>query len=205
MAIGTSLNKLTKEFYTQDVLTVAKELLGKSFCKVNEDGTFLSGKIVEVEAYNKINDEAAHSFKGVTKRNEVMFMGGGHLYIYFIYGMYFCANVITGYQDSGSAVLIRGIEPLTGIDAMGTNRFGHSDLSKKEFNNLTNGPGKICLAYNLSKNNNGENLLSDRIFISDAQNISSQKIVVTTRIGIKKSVELPWRFFIKDNPFVSGK
>ena len=205
MAIIQHTNKLLNNFYTRDVLNVAKDLLGKTFCKINNDGNLLAGRIVEVEAYNKNGDETAHSFRGKTPRNKVMFMGGGHLYIYFIYGMYYCANIVTGNENSGCAVLIRGIEPLDGIDLMSINRFKRSELSKREIINLTNGPGKICSAFGFTKKHDGTDLCGNNIFICNAPEIAANNIVETTRIGIKKSAELTWRFYIKENPFVSKK
>ncbi len=197
--------KLPKNFYTdKDVLQIAKNLLGKYFVK--KDGKkFLSGKIVEVEAYDGSIDEAAHSFNGKTKRNEIMFDEGGYLYVYFIYGMYFCANIVTGLKNQGTAVLIRGIEPIEEIKAMYDNRFGNEEFDKKKVAAISNGPGKICSAFDINKNHNGENLLGDEIFLAEGDKINSKNIIATKRIGIKKSADLLWRFYIKDNPFVSKK
>ncbi|MCX6149182.1 MAG: DNA-3-methyladenine glycosylase [Ignavibacteriales bacterium] len=203
----SSLNpvqKLTKKFYDQDVLTVARNLLGKILIRKDKVYNY-SGKIVEVEAYDGFIDEASHSFKGKTKRNEIMFGNGGYLYVYFTYGMYFCCNVVSGKQGEGKAVLIRAVEPLEGIEKMAINRFGKNFLNEKEFLNLTSGPGKICKAFNISNKDNGIDLLGDEIYIQNAKKIREEKIVVTKRIGITKSTELLWRFYIKDNPFVSKK
>lgn len=183
---------------------VAKELLGKIFVR-KYSSSFLSGRIVEVEAYDGSVDESAHSFIGKTKRNEVMFNGGGLLYVYFTYGMHFCANVVTGKVNEGCAVLIRAVEPIDGIDLMSQNRFHKISLSEKEKLNLTNGPAKFCQAFAITKEQNGISLLSDEIFIVNANKINPSEIVNSKRIGIKKSVDLPWRYFIKDNPFVSKK
>jgi DNA-3-methyladenine glycosylase len=195
-------NKLPLKFYKRDVHKVAKELLGKIFVrKFNEE--YIAGRIVEVEAYFGKVDQAAHSFNGKTKRNEVMFNGGGKLYVYFTYGMYFCANVVTGKQEEGSAILIRGIEPISGIGLMSKARFNKLELSDAEHNNLTNGPGKICQAFYIDRNDNGTSLSSDRIFILDSKKIITEEIMTSCRIGIKKSVDLPWRYYIKNNRFVS--
>lgn len=161
------------------------------------------GKIVEVEAYDGSIDQSAHSYNGRTKRNEVMFSGGGNLYVYFTYGMHFCANIVTGKENSGCAVLIRAIEPILGAEHMAMNRFNKKNLSAKELINLTNGPAKICQAFSLDRTQNGLSLLRDEIFIADNKKIPSDEIVTTTRIGIKKSIDLPWRYYIKNNPFVS--
>ena len=198
------MQKLPFSFYTRNVHIVAKELLGKIFVR-KYSSSFLSGRIVEVEAYDGSVDESAHSFIGKTKRNEVMFNGGGLLYVYFTYGMHFCANVVTGKVNEGCAVLIRAVEPIDGIDLMSQNRFHKISLSEKEKLNLTNGPAKFCQAFAITKEQNGISLLSDEIFIINANKINPSEIVNSKRIGIKKSVDLPWRYFIKDNPFVSKK
>ncbi len=202
-SIQESSKKLSRSFYSKNVLFVARNLLGKILVrKIGEK--FLTGRIVEVEAYDGNIDEASHSFKGKTKRNEVMFGKSGYLYVYFTYGMYFCCNVVTG-KGAGKAVLIRALEPLNGIEQMSINRYGKKDISQKELRNLTSGPGKICKALNITKFENGIDLLDDCIYILSSKKISDSEIVVTERIGITKSVELPWRFHIKDNPFVSKK
>ncbi len=200
-----SLNiKLERSFYTRNVITVAKELLGKILVKTDKDIIF-SGKIVEVEAYDGEVDEAAHTFIGKTKRNEIMFAEGGFLYVYFTYGAHFCCNVVTGREGKGTAVLIRAVEPVDGIDKMISNRFGHELRSEKEKLNLTSGPGKVCRAFSITKLHYGIDLTGDKIYILDRPKLPGSKIVITKRIGIKKSVNLPWRFYIKDNPYVSKK
>jgi len=196
--------KLNLTFYQRNVLVVAKELLGKVFVK-NEDNKILSGKIVEVEAYEGKTDQASHSYNGKTKRNEVMFEAGGLLYVYFTYGVHFCANVVTGKKNEGNAVLLRGLEPLTGIEIMAKRRFGKTELSDKELMNLTNGPGKICQAFSIGRKENGENLTNEKIYILNRTKINKSKIIETTRIGIKKSSELLWRFYINGNEYVSRK
>ncbi len=199
-----SLPKLGRDFYTRDVIVVAQNLLGKILVK-NYRNKILAGKIVEVEAYDGTIDEAAHTFIGKTKRNEIMFDEGGFLYVYFTYGAHFCCNVVTGVKGVGTAVLIRAVEPLLGIEDMSNNRFGHNMLNEKEKINLTNGPGKLCKAFNIDRSCNAIDLTGDEIFLLNQKKISVNKIVVTQRIGIKKSIHLPWRFYIKDNPYVSRK
>ncbi len=197
-------NKLKKKFYQRDVLIVAENLMGKIFVK-REGNKFLSGKIVEVEAYAHQIDEASHSYKGITKRNEVMFKQGGFLYVYFTYGFHFCCNVVAEKKGIGSAVLIRAIEPIDGIEIMKKNRFGNRLLKKNYITNLTSGPGKVCQAFGITKEHNGTSLTGNEIFIVDGEEIDSKNIVKTKRVGIKKSTEFLWRFYIKDNPFVSKK
>ncbi len=196
--------KLTRKFYTRDVLTVAIELLGKILVK-NEDGIILSGKIVEVEAYNGEIDEAAHTFVGKTKRNEIMFGEGGFFYVYFTYGNHFCCNVVTGDIGKGTAVLIRAVEPLAGEDIMIKNRFGRKLKNEKEKFNLTSGPGKTCQAFSITKKHYGIDLTGDEIYILDSKKLKEEEIGTSQRIGIKKSVHLPWRFFIKNNQYISRK
>jgi len=196
--------KLKKKFYTRDVLTVARELPGKILVK-RSGKNILAGIIVEVEAYDGSFDRAAHTYIGKTKRNEIMFEEGGYFYVYFTYGAHFCCNVVTGVKNHGTAVLIRAVEPIEGIKIMGKNRFGKGLLNEKEKFNLTSGPGKICQAFGINKRHYGLDLSGDEIYLLNRKKISDDKIIVAKRIGIKKSIDLPWRFYIKDNPYVSRK
>ena len=199
-----SSKKLKADFYRRELLTVAKDLLGKIFVKI--DGkNFLAGKIVETEAYNGDFDEAAHSFEGKTKRTEIMFEAGGYLYVYFTYGVHYCCNVVTGKKGQGTAVLIRAIEPISGQDKMIKNRFGRKLNNEKEAINLTSGPGKICQAFAIEKKHSGTDLTKNEIFILDSEKVGNKEIGISKRIGISKSVDLPWRFFIKNNPYLSRK
>ncbi len=197
-----SARKLRKSFYRRELLDVAKSLLGKILVKV--DGkNILSGIIVEVEAYHGDFDEAAHSYRGITKRTEIMFESGGYLYVYFTYGAHHCCNVVTGKKGQGTAVLIRAVEPISGIDTMIKNRFGRKLKNNKEIFNLTSGPGKTCQAFGIDRKYSGTDLTGNEIFILDGEKIKSKDIGVSKRIGISRSVELPWRFFIKNNPYLS--
>jgi DNA-3-methyladenine glycosylase len=197
-------SKLNKEFYSRNLLPVAKDLLGKILVKKGK-GRLIAGKIVEVEAYHGDYDEASHAFKGKTKRNEVVFYEGGYLYVYFTYGAHFCANVVTGKKNKGTAILLRGIEPIEGIDVMTKNRFGRPLHNDKEKFNLTSGPGKLCKAFGIDKKFNGTDLTGDEIFLLDQPKLRKNEIGISKRIGITRSVDLQWRFFIKNNPFVSRK
>jgi DNA-3-methyladenine glycosylase len=196
--------KLKREFYTRNLLVVARGLLGKILVKKSKE-ILLSGKIVEVEAYHGDYDQASHAFKGKTKRNEMMFNEGGCLYVYFTYGAHFCANVVVGKKGKGIAILIRAIEPVEGIDVMIKNRFGRELLHNKGKHILTNGPGKLCQALGISRDHNGADLAGNEIFILDQPKLKGKEIGVSKRIGITRSVDLQWRFYIKDNPFVSRK
>jgi len=199
-----SLSKLNKKYYSKDVNTVAKKLLGKLL--VHNIGRIkLAGMIVEVEAYSGKVDQAAHTYIGKTKRNKIMFNEGGYLYVYFTYGVHFCCNIVTGKKDEGTAVLIRGIEPILGIEKMKANRFSSNKIESNKIFNLTNGPGKICQAFQINKSHYGLDLTKDKIYLLEFKKIKEEEIICTTRIGIKKSIDLPWRYYIKDNPFVSKK
>lgn len=204
MSAFSIINKLPENFYTRDALIVARELLGKTFVRKFKD-LYLAAKIVETEAYKGLNDQASHTFNGRTKRNEVMFNTGGHLYVYFTYGKHFCANVVTGKKDEGEAVLLRGFQPLNHIDILAHNRYSKSVITKKEEINISNGPAKICQSFKISRTDNGTDLSAEEIFIIDSEPLKKDQIVTTTRIGIKKSVDFPWRFYIKDNIYVSRK
>ena len=204
--MGTFLHLeiLPRKFYTREVKVVAKDLLGKILVK-KDGNSILAGKIVEVEAYDGKIDRAAHTFIGKTKRNQIMFNEGGYFYVYFTYGTHYCCNVVTGKKDHGTAVLIRAIEPVKGVKKMIENRYGRDLLNEKERFNLTSGPGKVCRAMGINKSHYGADLTDGTIFILDSQKVQKNMIVVTKRVGIKKSIELPWRFYIKDNPYVSKK
>jgi len=199
-----SAKKLKKSFYQRELLIVARELLGKVLVK-SSDKEILAGKIVEVEAYHGDIDEAAHSYGGITKRNEIMFEAGGYLYVYFTYGSHHCCNVVTGKKGQGTAILIRAVEPFIGLERMSKNRFGRKLKSDKEIFNLTSGPGKVCQAFGIDRTHSGTDLTGKEIFILDGEKIKSKEIGISKRIGITRSVDLQWRFFIKNNPFLSRK
>ncbi len=199
-------NKLKKDFYNRNVLIVAKELLGKIFVVEDEKtNSILKAKIVEVEAYDGSIDKAAHTYNGKTKRNEIMFEEGGFLYVYFTYGIHYCANIVVGKEGEGTAVLLRAMEPISGHNIFYERRFGNKNNAKKDKVNLLNGPAKICKAFGIDKNENGTDLLKDNIYLLDDGIIPARNIVKTTRIGIKKSTELPWRYYIKNNQYISKK
>lgn len=195
---------LTKKFYSRPVLKVAKDLLGKILVKVESD-KLLSGRIVEVEAYDGRIDRAAHSFIGRTERNEVMFREGGYFYVYFTYGVHHCCNVVTGKRNHGAAVLIRALEPIDGIEIMAKRRYSKKKLKEKELLNLTNGPGKICQAFRFTRKDSGIDLTGNKIFLIDQKRLSNSKTGISERIGITKSKELKWRFFEIGNPYLSRK
>jgi DNA-3-methyladenine glycosylase len=174
---------------------VAPRLLG---CRVVREinGQRLVGRIVETEAYHQ-SDAASHSYKGMTPRTEVMFGPAGHLYVYFTYGMHYCCNVVTGPAGEGSAVLIRALEPLEGLEYMSANRH---DLRGEQ---LTNGPAKLCQALAIDKQLNGHDLGHSPLQLVIQPALSPEQIIQTTRIGISQAKDVPWRFYVADNTFVS--
>ncbi len=201
--------KLNREFYSRDTITVAKDLLGKILVH-NYDGNIIKGKIVETEAYLGVKDKAAHSYGGrKTKRVEVMYGPPGVAYVYFIYGMYYCFNIVTKEEGTPEAVLVRAIEPVENIDIMAINRFKkpYEELSRYQKRNLTNGPGKLCMALNIGKEQNGLDLCGDILYLEEGKK-ENFNIVTTTRIGIdyaEEAKDFPYRFYIEGNPYVSVK
>jgi DNA-3-methyladenine glycosylase len=154
-------------------------------------------------------DKAAHSYNNRrTARNEITYSIGGHAYVFFIYGMYFQFNVVTDAKDSPHVVLIRAVEPVEGIEIMRERRLVKNPSAKIKDVNLTSGPGKLCIALNINRRLNGEDLLGENIWIEDYKNFSSDKIEIGKRIGIdyaEEFAEKPWRFWLKNNDFVSRK
>ena len=179
--------KLNRDFYNRDTVIVAKDLLGKCLVHVS-NGLTQVGKIDEVEAYLGPHDLAAHSAKGLTNRTKVMFGPPGHAYVYLIYGIYYCMNVVTEPEGHASAVLLRALEPVQNI----TQR--------------TQGPGLLCKAMHIDKRLQGHDLLSDNFFIAELPLTTPFKITKKPRIGVdyaKHWAKRHLRFYIKDNPFVS--
>lgn len=194
------MRKLPRSFYLQPTLKVARGLLG-CFLVRKTGRHILVGKIVEVEAYLGTKDPASHAYRGETKRNSAMFLRGGHLYVYFTYGMHFCANVVTEEQGIGHAVLLRAIEPLQGNDLMMRRRKLHP---KNGLTNLTNGPAKLCKALGIDGQDNGTDLLGNHLWIAKDVSVRKKRdIGVSTRIGISRGKQHRWRFYITGNPFVS--
>jgi len=188
---------LTKDFYYQDTITVAQQLLGKYFVR-NIGSSQLIGKIVETEAYLGITDEASHSFIGPTNRNKVLFGEAGHTYVHAIH-RYYCIDITTEASGKPTSVLIRALEPIKGIEVMESLRQTNNTM------NLTSGPGKLCQALQINKDLNAIDVTqkNSAILIFDNQLLSDEDIIKTTRIGISKAKELPLRFYIKDNIFIS--
>jgi DNA-3-methyladenine glycosylase len=193
--------KLPREFYTRpNVLAVSRDLLGKLLVVPDENGNRVSGKIVEVEAYHGPEDRASHAWNGRrTKRTETMYQQGGIAYVYFVYGMYNQFNVVSNVADVPHAILVRALEPIEGIEVMRERR-SHPDK------NLTNGPGKLCIAMGIDRQLDRADLLGDRVWIEEFEKVAPRKIAKGPRIGIDYAedwIDKPWRFWIKDNPCVS--
>lgn len=196
------MEKLKREFYERETLDVARELLGKYLVHNTIAGRTI-GKIVEVEAYIGAIDLACHAYNGkYTNRTKVMFGEGGHAYVYLIYGVYYCMNIVTNQEHYPEAVLIRALEPIEGIELMENRRKTDKVL------NLCSGPGKLCMAMEITKLQNGMDLCDDTMYLLEGEEIPSECILTTPRINIdyaKEAQEFPWRFIIKDNPYVSKR
>jgi len=197
---------LKRGFYRRDPITVAKALLGKTLVHETLEGT-TSGIIVETEAYLGPEDKASHAFGNLrTKRTEIQFGPKGHAYVYLIYGLHCCFNVISGaVSGKPEAVFIRALRPLEGIELMTKRR----PAAGGKLTALTNGPGRLCVALNITKKLNGVDLTVPPFFIrDDCVEVNQNGIVQTPRIGVDYADEwknMPWRFYVKDSPYVSRK
>jgi DNA-3-methyladenine glycosylase len=183
------MQKLPRNFYDRDTGTVARELLGKLLVHRTADAELI-GRIVEVEAYLGPHDLASHSSKGLTERTKIMFGPPGHAYVYLIYGMHHCMNIVTEREGHGSAVLVRALEPVQNLAAR------------------TNGPGLLSRAMQIDRRLNGCDLLSDDFFIATTEEDASHVIVKRPRIGVDYAgvwAKRHLRFYVQGNPFVSRR
>ncbi len=201
----SSLRKLPLTFYRRpDVLAIARELMGKVIVtRFNNDET--SGRIVECEAYAGQIDNASHATGGRrTNRTEIMYAPGGVAYVYLCYGIHHLFNVVTSVKDQPHAVLIRAVEPISGIPIM-LERTGKEKLN----NTLTKGPGNVSVALGIRTSNTGMSLRSDELFIADdGFEFESSQINTSPRIGVDYAgahAKWPYRFYVKNNPYVSGR
>ena len=189
---------LSQKFYSRPTLPVAKDLLGQILVHETPEG-IASGKIVEVEAYLPKDDPGCHAARGKTPRNEVIFGPPGHAYVYFCYGNHFLFNLVTEEDEVPGAVLIRALEPVRGLDLMVKRRgkFDPADVS------LTNGPGKLVQALGINRGHNRTATWKKPLYVQKAKRVEA--VGVTTRIGITEGSELPLRFFLKGNRYISVK
>jgi len=190
------VGKLNRNFYSAPTLIVARKILGKHLVHRTKDG-LLSGIIVETEAYIGLDDQASHARFGLTPRNRLMFGPPGFAYIYFIYGMYHCLNVVTEPPGVPAAVLIRALEPVDGLKAMMMRRRGQ----RRE---LTNGPARLCMALGIDSSLNGIDLCGDELFIEN-RGRETGEICSSPRVGVSGGRDKHWRFYIKGNRWVSGR
>lgn len=199
------MKKLPASFYHRtDVVGIAKELLGKLLV-TNFDGALTAGRIVETEAYNGVGDKASHSYGGRrTKRTETMYGQGGIAYVYLCYGIHHLFNVVTSVQDTPHAILVRGIEPVKGIPVM-LERMGKEKLD----HTVGRGPGNVSKSLGISVQHTSFSLLEKQLYIAgDGVVVTAAQMGVSARIGVDYAAEdalLPYRFYIKGNPYVSGK
>lgn len=191
------IERLSRRFYRRDPVTVARSLLGQRL--VHEAGSGrLAGVIVETEAYLGRVDKAAHSYRGRTPRNASMFAEGGHAYVYFIYGMHWCMNVVAGRRDDPVAVLIRALQPVEGLEGMR----GRRPAARRD-RDLCSGPGKLCQALGIDRSLDGEDLVtSDRLFVEGLRRRAHarRRIAVTRRVGVGYAEEWadePLRFHLE--------
>jgi len=195
--------KLPRDFYLQDTVTVARALLGCTLWR-RRGHELLAARLVETEAYLGANDQASHARRGLRSlRNESMYLEGGHAYVYFTYGIHWCLNVVTQEADIAEAVLIRAAEPLRGTESMRKRR----PKAKRDFD-LMNGPGKICAAMDIDRRLDGEPLDGHRLFITAREmDIDQSAIAVSRRVGVDGAADAahwPLRFYLRGNRYVSA-
>jgi DNA-3-methyladenine glycosylase len=196
---GSAGRPLPRRFYERRVTTVARAVLGRLLVRDDGSGGRVAGRIVEVEAYGDGNDPASHARAGPTARNRVMFGPAGRAYIYFTYGMHHCLNLVTGPVGEASAVLVRALEPVFGLEAMRARR-GPVPDSK-----LASGPGCVAKALGLTLADDGADLTRGPLWVSDLPpRRGGLPIVAGTRVGIRLGVEREWRFRLAGHPSVSG-
>lgn len=192
--------KLNREFYQGNALEVAKKILGKTLVHCTSEGT-VKGKIVEVEAYIGPNDKASHAYNRLdSSRTHIQYGQGGYLYIYLIYGMHICTNIVVNGIDKPEVLLLRALEPFEGVEVMSKRR------GTEKIKNLCNGPGKLSKAMGITKAHYGMDLCGEEVYIEDAPDLLDTEIEESKRINIdyaEEAVDYMWRFTIKGNSFVS--
>ncbi|HYT30547.1 MAG TPA: DNA-3-methyladenine glycosylase, partial [Actinomycetota bacterium] len=187
---------MPRSFYGRPSATVARDLVGRLLVG-NLGGALVAGRIVECEAYQE-DDPASHSFRGPTARNQVMFGPPGRLYVYVSYGVHHCMNVVTGARGSGSAVLLRAVEPLDGLEAMAARR------GEARPRLLCSGPGRLTQAYGVGRDQNGLDLVAGTgLWVAAGRPVRGSDVRAGPRVGIRAATERPWRFVEAGSPFVS--
>lgn len=200
------LRSLERDFFSRPAQRVARELLGKVLVR-RTPAEYLTGRIVETEAYLGENDAAAHAAAGNTARTSVLFGPPGHAYVYFIYGNHYCLNVSCERKGKAGCVLIRALEPIQGIEQMARNRGIEMISGAAGLRKLTSGPGRLAQAFGITRSrDNGCDLTCETssLWIGE-DGFRAGSVVVTPRIGITKAAEQPLRFVLADNAFVSGR
>ncbi|MGD8966157.1 MAG: DNA-3-methyladenine glycosylase [Anaerolineae bacterium] len=195
------MSRLSRDFFARDTLVVARALLGQRLVRVL-GGKRLSGRIVEVEAYIGEEDEASHARPGRTRRNAPMYGPPGHAYVYLIYGMYHCFNVVTEREGFPAAILVRGLEPLEGLEVMRGRRGGRPD------DQLTSGPGRLCEALFIDRQFDGVDLCAPTapLFLEEGETVSDDGVATGPRINVRgneSALNAPWRFCVQGNRHVS--
>jgi DNA-3-methyladenine glycosylase len=210
-------NTLARSFYLQPTLVVARRLLGKTVVRRFPDGAVATGRIVETEAYTT-DDPACHAFRGKTERNKAMFGPPGHAYIHMNYGLHYCLNAVTAAEGTAEAVLIRAIEPLENASRLFRNYYGEvaaEDAYSSEYfesmaraeKRLGAGPGRMTKSLLIDRAFDDTDLTDSEseLFITEGSEIAEENIVTTTRIGITKGADLPWRYYVRTSAFVSKR
>lgn len=200
MSRGSDGQPLTRSFFERSATKLAPLLLNKLL--IRSDGR--AGRIIEVEAYAGEQDPASHAYRGRTTRNTTMFGPAGHLYVYFSYGVHWCANVVGGTEGTAQAVLLRALEPVGGLEAMRAARW--RSQRRQVDRDLCRGPGRLCQAMGIDRALDGTDLLdaSGPLWLADDGTRHPAKPLVTRRIGISAAQERLWRFALSGHPGVSG-
>lgn len=196
------MGRLSQDFFMEDAITVSQKLLGKILVHETKEG-IVKCRIIETEAYMGILDKGSHAYSGkVTPRTSTLYEQGGIAYVYLIYGMYHCMNVVCNVKGLAQGVLIRALEPVEGIELMKQRR------KIDNLKNLCNGPGKLCIAMDISKKENGLNLMTSPLYLEEPETGTPFEIQTAKRINIdyaEEAKDFLWRFYIKGSPYVSVK
>lgn len=196
--------KLGREFFRRPALEVTRDIMGKELVRVSEEGR-VSGTIIEAEAYGGIGDPASHTYGGRrTPRNEPMWGAPGHAYVYMIYGLYHCLNIVCGEEGDPQAVLLRSVRPTSGLELMARRR--GTAPGERSVHGLCNGPAKLCIAFAVGRDLNGADACGEALYL--VQGASPENIVTAPRVGVDyagEAAEWPWRFLAENDPGVSRR